>query len=268
MDEKGTLACVGVGMTLGAHFAPRARDHVETADVVFVAVSDPVVEQWVQRMHPDVRSLQPHYREGRSRHGTYAAMVTTILAEVRTGRDVCCVFYGHPGVFATVAHRAIAIARGEGYAGWMEPGISAADCLFADLGIDPGASGCQHYEASQFMFYRRVIDTAAWLILWQVGVAGVRDTGRFRNTAHERALLVEKLAVDYPASHVVVLYEAATLPHMPPRIERLALSGLVDAALTQQTMLAVPPGTMLERDADMLRRLGWPDDAGECVRTR
>lgn len=267
MDGKGTLACVGVGMTLGAHFAPRARDNVETADVVFVAVSDPVVERWVQRMHRDVRSLQPHYREGRSRHETYAEMVATILAEVRNGCAVCCVFYGHPGVFATVAHRAIAMAQNEGCAAWMEPGISAADCLYADLGIDPGATGCQHYEASQFMFYRRTLDTAAWLILWQVGVAGVRDTGRFRNTAPEREMLVEKLARDYPLSHVVVLYEAATLPHRPPRIERIPLSGLVDAALDQQTTLAVPPGKTLERDAEMLRRLARTDDAGEVVRT-
>ncbi len=54
----------------------------------------------------------------------------------------------------------------------MEPGISAEDCLYADLGLDPGTYGCQHYEASNLMFYQRTIDTAAYLILWQPGVAG------------------------------------------------------------------------------------------------
>ena len=46
--EKGSLACVGLGMMLGAHLGPRARSHIEQADVVFVVASDPIVELWVQ----------------------------------------------------------------------------------------------------------------------------------------------------------------------------------------------------------------------------
>ena len=57
-----------------------------------------------------------------------------------------------PGVFARVPHKAIAQARAEGFEAHMEAGVSAEDCLYADLGIDPGEVGCQQYEASQFMF--------------------------------------------------------------------------------------------------------------------
>ncbi|TDK32916.1 SAM-dependent methyltransferase [Luteimonas terrae] len=258
MESRGRLACVGVGMMLGAHLGPRARRHIETADVVFVAVSDPLVEAWVGRMNTDVRSLQPFYREGRSRHRTYAGMVEAMLTEVRAGRDVCGAFYGHPGVFARVPHDAIAQARAEGFQAVMEPGISAEDCLYADLGLDPGTVGCQHYEASQFMFYRRIIDASAWLVLWQVGLAGVRQTARLVNTPAERALLVDRLARDYPRDHLVTLYEAATLPVARPRVERVPLDGLVDATLHQQTTLVVPPARTLERDADMWARL-FPD---------
>jgi len=138
MDKPGSLACVGLGMTLGAHISPRSRSHIEQADVVFAAVSDPLVELWLQQMHVDVRSLQPLYDEGKSRHDTYREMVESMLAEVRVGKTVCGAFYGHPGVFAQAPHRAIQQARAEGYAAHMEPGISAEDCLYADLGIDPG----------------------------------------------------------------------------------------------------------------------------------
>ena len=62
-------------------------------------------------------------------------------------------FYGHPGIFAWSPHKVIKVARAEGYQAHMEPGISAEDCLYADLGIDPGRCGCQHYEASQLLFY-------------------------------------------------------------------------------------------------------------------
>src|SRR5690606_37432637 len=62
---NGSLSCVGLGMMLGAHIGPRARATIEQADVVFGAVSDPLVELWLQQMNADVRSLQPYYAEGK-----------------------------------------------------------------------------------------------------------------------------------------------------------------------------------------------------------
>ena len=186
MSGGGSLVCVGVGMTLGSHITPLARSYIEKADVVFTAVSDGVVELWLARMNPDVRSLQRYYREGKSRLETYQEMVDAMLTEVRAGKRVCGAFYGHPGVFAWPTHKAIELARAEGHPAHMEPGISAADCLYADLGIDPGRYGCQHFEASQFMFYRRRVDTAAYLILWQIGVAGDRSLARFATGAPYR----------------------------------------------------------------------------------
>lgn len=253
--ERGSLACVGLGMMLGAHLGPRARSYIEQADVVFAAVSDPIVELWVQQMHPDVRSLQPHYAEGKSRHETYRQMVEAMLAEVRAGRRVCGAFYGHPGVFALVPHRAVAQARGEGFDAHMEPGVSAEDCLYADLGIDPGTYGCQHFEASQFMFYRRRTDPSAYLVLWQVGVAGDRTIRRFSTGKAHYRLLVDRLLEDYPAAHPVMLYEAATLPIASARIDELPLAGLVDAELRPQTTLVVPPALAMQRDEAMLARI-------------
>lgn len=261
MQKRGSLACVGLGMILGAHLTPRAQARIAQADVVFVAVSDPLVELWVQGLHPDVRSLQPLYGEGKPRTETYREMVETLLAEVRAGKRVCGAFYGHPGVFAQAPHRAIAQARREGYEAVMEPGISAEDCLYADLGVDPGETGCQHFEASQLMFYRRRIDTSAWLVVWQPGVAGDRGLSRDATGAAHRQLLVDLLARDYPLEHECLLYEAATLPIHPPRIERLPLASLATARLTAQSTLVLPPARKLERNEDMLARLSALDEA-------
>ncbi len=166
VPQRGSLACVGMGMTLGSHLTPLARNNIEQADVVFAALSDGVVELWLQRMHPDVRSLQPYYAEGKSRMKTYRQWVDLMMTEVRAGKKVCGVFYGHPGIFAWSPHKAIEVARAEGFPAYMEPGISAEDCLYADLGIDPGRFGCQHFEASQLLFYERRIDPAGYLVLW------------------------------------------------------------------------------------------------------
>jgi tetrapyrrole (corrin/porphyrin) methylase-like protein len=253
--SKGSLTCVGIGITLGSHISPLARSYIEQADVVFAGVSDGIVELWLSGMNKDVRSLQPYYQEGKSRLKTYRQMVDAIMTEVRAGKRVCSAFYGHPGVFAWAPHKAIEMARLEGYAAHMEPGISAEDCLYADLGIDPGAYGCQHYETSQFMFYRRRIDPSAWLILWQVGLAGDQSKKRFATGAAYRQVLVDVLARDYPPEHEVVVYRAATLPIQSPRIERLALAKLPQSDLGMTDTLAIPPALPMQPDPEVRARL-------------
>jgi precorrin-3B methylase len=144
MGGPGSLVCVGIGMTLGSHLTPLARSYIEKSDVVFAGLSDGIIELWLAKMHPDVRTLQSLYQEGKSRLDTYGQMLDCMLTEVRAGKQVCGAFYGHAGVFAWPPHKAIEIARAEGYRAHMEPGVSAEDCLYADLGIDPGKYGCQH----------------------------------------------------------------------------------------------------------------------------
>ncbi len=252
---QGNLVCIGLGMMLGAHISPRSRAHIDEADIVFAAVSDPLVELWLKDMHADVRSLQPYYAAGKSRRETYREMVDAILTEVRAGRRVCGAFYGHPGVFALAPHRAIEQARSEGFEAHMEPGISAEDCLYADLGIDPGSVGCQHYETSQFMFYRRRIDPSAWLVLWQIGLAGDRSLRRFATSPAHRQLLIELLAEDCPLDHEVIAYEAATLAINEPRMERMPLSRIAEAELRPQTTLVIPPAQAMQRNHTMLERI-------------
>jgi Tetrapyrrole (Corrin/Porphyrin) Methylases len=259
-STKGSYVAVGLGMMLGAHVSPRSRSEIEHADVVFGLVSDAIVELWLQQMRPDMRSLQPYYAEGKRRTRSYREMIEAMLAEVRAGRRVCGVFYGHPGVFAQVPHHAIAQARIEGFEAVMHPGISAEDCLYADLGIDPGTFGCQHYEASQLLFYRRRLDPTAYLVLWQIGVVGDRSVSRVETGAAYRRLLLELLAEEgYPPDHEVVVYEAATLPISAPRTERLPLSALVDAELNLQSTLVVPPAKAMVRNHAMLARIARID---------
>lgn len=254
-SPTGSLACVGIGITLGSHISPLARSHIETAEVVFAAVSDGLVELWLKEMHPDVRSLQPLYAEGKPRMQTYRQMVEAMMAEVRAGKRVCGVFYGHPGVFAWAPHRAIKVAREEGYRAHMEPGISSEDCLYADLGIDPGKVGCQHFDTTQFMLFRRNVDPSAWLILWQVGLAGEQTGRRFATGPAYRQVLVDVLLRHYPADHEVTVYRAAMLPLQAPRIDRLPISDLPQIDLNGADTLVLPPSRDLELDAEIQARL-------------
>jgi len=259
--RRGSLACVGMGMTLGSHLSPLARSHIEQADVVFAALSDGIVELWLQRMHPDVRSLQPYYAEGKSRMVTYRQWVELMMTEVRAGKNVCGVFYGHPGIFAWSPHKAIEVARAEGFMAHMEPGISAEDCLYADLGIDPGRFGCQHFEASQLLFYERRIDPAGYLVLWQVGLVGDLSLKRFSTGAAYRQVLVDVLSQDYPLNHEVIVYRGATLPIQRPEIRRLTLRDLPGIRMTTEETVVLPPATPLKKNPVIRARLAALDES-------
>ncbi len=253
------ISCVGIGMLLGAHLTPRARHLIERADIVFSNVSDGIVELWLATLNANTRSLQPHYVPGRSRKIGYEAMVEDILEAARSGKDVCAAFYGHPGVFAWVAHEVLRRAREQGIAASMEAGVSAADCLYADLGIDPGEFGCQHYEATQLMIYDRRIDATAYLVVWQVAMAGDRTLTRLATGAAYRQLLVDVLAQTYPRDHRCLLYRAATLPIDTPRRESLRLCDLPDAHIELPDTLVLPPAQPLRRNAAVRQALDQLD---------
>ena len=256
---SGSLVCVGTGMTLGAHISPICRSHIEQADVVFSLMSSGLVERWVEEMATDVRSLQPYYQEGKNRNITYNQMVEAILVETRLGKKVVAAFYGHPGVFACVAHRAIKKAHQEELPAHMEPGISAEDCLFADLCIDPGQTGCQHFEASQFMFFKRNIDPAAHLILWQVGLAGDKSLTKYATGRAYRQVLVELLSKIYPLDHPVILYQAKVLPIDTMRNDTIKLCDFIDADVFMHTTMVIPPCEKMQPNQQVLDRLAEID---------
>lgn len=96
-----------------------------------------------------------------------------MLQDVRGGKNVLGIFYGHPGVFVSPSHRALAIARSEGYKAKMLPGVSAEDYLFADLEFDPSVHGCATFEATELLIREKPLNPMMHNIIWQVGAVGV-----------------------------------------------------------------------------------------------
>ena len=239
-EKKGTLRVVGTGMKIAAQCTPEARGCIVDADVVYTVV-DGLTLYWLQKINPNVQTLAGLYGNGRTRRETYDAMAEKILQSVRGGANVVGAFYGHPGVFVDPAHAAIRIALAEGYDAKMLPGVSAEDCLFADLGFDPGRVGCQSYEATDFVLNNRRFDPNAALIIWQIAVVGDTSLLEFSSDPRRLKILAEVLMEMYPRDHVVTVYEAATLPITPSVIDRFPLSALHEAKVSQASTLYVPP---------------------------
>lgn len=249
MGARGRLVVVGTGIQTVGQLTHEARAWLQAADEVLHLLPDPVGEAIVDRLCAGRhRSLKDLYVEGQPRREAYDAMVHAILEPVRAGRTVCAALYGHPGVFSLVPHEAIALARAEGHEATMLPGISAEDCLFADLGVDPAASGCLSYEATDFVINQRAVDPSAALVLWQIGKVGVFDHSARRSSVEALTAVVDKLLPTHPAGHPVVLYEAATQPKVPPSITELELGALPDALTRPTHTLYVGPAAPVARD--------------------
>ena len=234
------LVVVGSGIQFGRHVSERCMSEIREAQVVF-CLADPFALAMISSLRPDTINLGLHYAHGKDRRQTYREIDEAIMTEVRAGKQVCAVFYGHPGVFADVPHRVIRKARAEGIPARMEPGISAEACLYADLDIDPGHRGVQSMEATQFLVYDRQLDPVGLVLLWQVALSGDLTCTRLHPEREGLQQLVDKLLRWYPPEHEVILYEAARLPIEAPRVDRLPLRDLASAHYEEYTTLVIPP---------------------------
>jgi hypothetical protein len=139
----------------------------------------------------------------------------------------------------------------------MLPAVSSEDCLFADLGIDPAESGCQSFEATDFLIRRRKFDPCSPLVLWQIGCIA-NWKAEVMDCSAGLAVLVEVLREHYRPGHKVVLYQAAQYPSCDPSVERVPLSKLTRAPMSPVTTLFVPPAAAAPVDYAMVDRLGIP----------
>lgn len=254
----GELAVVGYGIRLVGQITPEAENCIRYADRVLHACAEGAAARWIESLNPRTESLDLLLRFDQPRLATYRATVERILACVRHGLRVCVVYYGHPGVFANAPHEAIRIAREEGFVAEMLPAISAEDCLFADLGVDPGVCGYQGFEATDFLIHRKRISPLNSVVLWQIGMIG--EAGYKVSPNREGlAVLTQRLLTLYPENHRVVLYEASQYPITDPVIESVPLANLPSARVSAYTTLYLPPAGAPRADSLMLKRLGLPE---------
>ncbi len=255
--RKGSLTIVGTGISVSGQLTLVAKKHIQQADVVFTAIPNQPGFEYVKSLNPNTRSLTNLYEIDKPRAITYKQMAKRIVDQVYAGHKVCAAFYGHPGVFVNPSHAALNELQKQGFSVHMVPGISAEDCLFADLGLDPATHGCQSYEANKFLLRRYAIDPHMTQILWQVALAGDYSfSTKFIYDGKGIELLLAKLINFYPEDHEVIIYEASTNPLFTPRIEKLPLKRIVNAVLTPISTLVIPSLGTPHYDENVFQALG------------
>lgn len=254
-SRVGSLTVVGTGIRVGLQITQEARARIQRADKVVYLLAADAPTAWLHALNPSAESIHSIYQPGRHYHDIYEDLVTTILTLVRRDLDVCAVTYGHPGVSDQSTYEAVRRARAEGYRTRVLPGISALDCLFVDLEVDPGEDGCQSFDATDFLVRNRAPDVLVPLILWQISVIGGTRAVTEVNRSGLR-ILAGRLEQLYGADHEVTVYEATPFPVGKPMLERSPVGLLSEADVTGMSTLYVPPKMMAPSDPVMMGRLG------------
>lgn len=239
--KQGSLIVAGTGIKSIAHITLETQSWIRAADLVLYCVADPVTIHWLHQQNRNCEDLHRFYQDQQPRLDTYLQMSQHIIQQVRQAQNVCALFYGHPGVFSLAAHQAIAMARAEGYRTAMLPGISAEDCLFADIGIDPAMGGCLSLEASEAVLCQYPLPQDKHVILWQVGSVGEFTYRAAGYQQSHKGDLQEYLTQHYPTEHQVFLYQASQYASCPAKIDYLPLGTLAQQNLNAVSTLYIPP---------------------------
>lgn len=251
-----SLVVLGSGIKLISHLTTEAITYIEKSEKVLYLVNEPTMKEWIEKKNKNAESLDFLYTQYELRKDSYHAITQYILENVRQNQHVCVVLYGHPTMFAKPGLDAVLQAKKEGYNAKILPGISAEDCLFADLLINAGDLGWQSFEATEFLIHRRQCDPCGHLLLWQVGIIGALNHPMSHDNKKGIELLLDYLTQHYDLEHEVTLYEAAQYPSFEPYIVKIPLKKLAEVKTSAITTLYVPPERKVLRDQHMLAALG------------
>lgn len=232
-----TLIVVGSGIKTIAHITEETKKIIQHADKVLYLVNEDNLKAWIQRAAKEAESLEPAYYSSQKRIDAYQQITAHIVSEYHKVKNLCVVFYGHPSVFAESALNAVKEIKAVNGHAIILPAVSAMDCLFSDLQIDPGDQGCYAIDATELLIYERSVDVHGHTILWQIANLGMADT----NQTQKIHVLCDYLYDFYPEDYQVCLYEAAILPTQKSRVEWISLKDLGQATINPVSTLYIPP---------------------------
>jgi hypothetical protein len=239
------LAVVGTGIQWAGQTTLAAQQAIASAGHVLFAVTDPWAARWIRKLNANAESFA-YPRDGRPRREIYRQMVARVLESLMVHERVCAAFYGSPTTLSWPAHEAVRQARRLGIQARMLPGVSSLDCLFADLGVDPGQGGCQLFEAGDFLGKGRRVDPRAHTVLFQLAMVGNRqvyDSDDGQRIRQGLAALSAHLRSFYNPHHSIAIYQAATHPLDAHSEQWVDIDSLETAQVTESSSLYVPPYT-------------------------
>ncbi len=258
---EGNLRIVGSGMRPRQHLTPEAAEAIAGSEQLLYLIPDQDAAEFIVSLAGGKTiDAGMFYQPDRPLADAYRSMITQVLDWLHEGKQSCFALYGHPGVIVYPSHQLLRSALDRGYDAAMLPAVSAEDCLFADLGIDPANQGCQSFWATDLLLNRRLIDPTMATIVWSIGVVGCLSYSSQGMSAQALQSLLQRLNYFYPPHHEVVVYEAATRAGQTYRADRVALGSLANVPLDGASTLYIPPAWATVPDWQQYAEFQFPTE--------
>jgi len=236
-----SVVFAGTGIKALSHITKEVEAAIQQADMVAYLVNEPVTEKWIEEQAKKHFSFEKLYFSRTNRTDAYKLIKDEIIALSNSYNALCVVIYGHPSLYSNSAIQSGNELGKQGVNVVFLPGISADGCMFADLRVDPGVYGCISMDASEYLYYEKVLDKSCHVVFWQIGLTGMSGPPGQDINHTALQLLSEKLITLYGKNHKAILYEASLYPHVKPRINEIKISELATSSLSPITTLYIPP---------------------------
>jgi precorrin-6B methylase 1 len=174
---------------------------------------------FLEKFCPKVTSLYAtSYSESGCRLGSYDRMAVAVIEAALDHPPVTFAMGGHPIVGAEAPFLIHEMARLLDLEVVTLPGISAMDCMFSELMIDPCVDGLQMYEATDLLLRRHSLLPAVPALIWQIGVVETRLHTQRRSKPLRFDRFKAHVLQFYPPGHLVTAYFASQHPLMRSQI--------------------------------------------------
>lgn len=254
------LIIAGTGIKFLSHLTVEVKSVIEKSSCVVFLLNEPAIKNWITKNAKKYISMDSVYFSSAQRVDSYAKIADEVLKYLQEHDDLCFLIYGHPTIFSSITSEIISKVTSQEVNIQMMPGISALDCLFADLNIDPGMSGLQSYDATEFIVYDHSFSVVSHLVLWQIAIIGKTEivkNNEININFQKKAvnILLRKLMEVYPSEHQIVLYVASQYPGFPFEAQYLKLKDLNVVDIPRLATLYIPPVRKRQMNIDVCNQL-------------
>jgi uncharacterized protein YabN with tetrapyrrole methylase and pyrophosphatase domain len=231
------LGIVNVHQITNEVEAAMRRSH----EVLYVANGFGFAE-YLSQLCPHVTDLFTAYQEGEDRMKAYNTMTAKVIEAALDHPPVTFALYGHPLVFAWPPFQILKVASLLGLRTKILPGISAMDCLFVDLKLDP-SGGLQMYEATDLLLRQRPLQPDIPCFIWQIGAVETRLYSQSTSKPERFSRIRNYLLKYYPSDHEVTAVYSSSFPLAPSLLTTFALKDIEMYAqdLSSGVTLYIPP---------------------------
>ncbi|PSP51025.1 hypothetical protein BRC60_03980 [Halobacteriales archaeon QH_1_68_42] len=226
-DRPATdIYVVGTGIVGYRQLTSEATAALERSGSIHLLHTQEIVyEHFEAEYDADLIDLRDGYQENEIREDIYERMAGRILSEAEEATEpVAFALYGHPLVYVSPAKLILEEAPARDLTVDVRPGVSAMDCLYTDLNLDPARKGIQMYEATDLLLREYDLNNYVPLMIWQI------DLKEYYPTDHTVVLcrtsttpLAESERIEYELDNLEAIHETVTPTHtlyVPPARER------------------------------------------------